>query len=148
MAEDEPETPSPPGRRTGRAIATTVVAGGILYLIGVGFYSVIPQIFDPPTAELPEELTCADGVDDLRDELLTRAGARVSAGGEADPTSLRAWLRGWDGRYHALEARCGAAEHERWSLLGRLRRRLQGTLERFDRDDGEIARAIGSSTPT
>ncbi len=146
MAEQEPETPSPPGRRTGRAIATTVIAGGILYLIGVGFYSVIPQIFFPPHAELPAGVTCAGGVDDLRDELMSFAGERVETGGDADPAALRRWLRDWDGRYHALEARCDAHERPRWSLLGRLRRRLQGTLERYGREEGELARAIESTS--
>ncbi|MEZ4336952.1 MAG: hypothetical protein R3B82_10020 [Sandaracinaceae bacterium] len=125
-----------------------MIAGGILYLIGVGFYSVVPQVFYPEAVDLPEDLSCSAGIDDLRDELMTHAGERVTAGGEADPTALRTWLRTWDGRYHSLEARCDAGDHDRWSLLGRLRQRLQGTLERFDREDGEIARSIGSSTST
>lgn len=123
-----------------------MIAGGILYLIGVGFYSVIPQVFFPPQAELPAGVTCANGVHALRSELLASAGARVEMGGDADPASLRRWLRDWDARYHALEARCSARELERWSLLGRLRRRLQGTLERYGREEGELVRAIESTS--
>ncbi|MBX3272146.1 MAG: hypothetical protein KF729_17910 [Sandaracinaceae bacterium] len=119
-----------------------MVAGGILYLIGVGFYSVIPRVFSPPASELPASVTCARGVETLRVELLDRAAERVRTGGEADPSALRRWLRDWDGRYHALAPRCGAGEQARWALLGRLRYRLQGTLERYDREDGELARAI------
>ncbi|MCB9596184.1 MAG: hypothetical protein H6719_25910 [Sandaracinaceae bacterium] len=118
------------------------MAGGILYLIGVGFYSVIPQLFSPETADLPADLTCSEGVDELRDELMTHASTRITTGGEADPADLRSWLRGWDGRYHALEPRCSAGDLDRWTLLGRLRYRIQGTLERFDREDGELVRAL------
>lgn len=147
MANNESETRKKPGRSLGRTIATVIVASGIVYLLGVGLVSVIPQIFTPARADLPQELSCQDGLDELRAELLDRAGERVSAGG-SDTRDLRAWLDDWDARYHGLEPRCEGNQYQRWTLVGRLRRRIEGTLERFDREDGALARATKRASST
>lgn len=127
-------------RSIGRAIATSLVVALLAYLIGVGFYSVVPTLFWPETIEVAEDVSCADGLADLRAELFARAGDRVaSGGGERD--ALRSWLRGWDRRHLAFEARC-EDQHDAWQLLGRLRQRVQGTLERFDAHERELARDL------
>jgi len=147
VAKNESETRKKPGRRLGRTIATVIVASGIAYLLGVGLLSVIPQIFYPAQADLPEDLSCGEGLDELRAELLDRAGERVAAGG-SDTRDLRAWLVDWDARYHGLESRCDGDQYQRWTLVGRLRRRIEGTLERFDREDGALARATKRASST
>ncbi|GAB5541874.1 MAG: hypothetical protein RLO52_32560 [Sandaracinaceae bacterium] len=160
MAEREtetdraPEAPAAadtrPGRRSrslGRGIATSIVVAGLVYLCGVGFYSVIPQVFWPERGEAPEGLSCRDGLTDLRGELLSRAGDRVASGG-GGAESLTRWLDDWDRRHLALEARCDGERHDAWQVLGRLRQRLQGTLERFDAEEGGFARDMDSRLAT
>lgn len=130
-------------RRVGRGIATAVVGALLAYLIGVGMFSVVPQVFWPEHEALDESVTCTDGLLDLRSRLLARAGDRVAAGGGRDGAALRRWLRDWDDRHLALESRCTGAEQQRaWRLLGQLRQRVQATLERFDADEGELARDL------
>ena len=124
------------------------MVSGIAYLIIMGLVSVVPQVFYPETAEIPDELTCPEGVDELRTELLDHAGERVAAGGDANPTELRTWLREWDARFHALETRCEGSELDRWTLVGRLRHRIQGMLERYDGAEGELARATQRASST
>lgn len=148
MAEPKHETEKRSGRRLGRRIATVIVVSGIAYLIGVGLISVIPQIFYPPAASLPDDLTCADVLADLREELLSRAGAHIERGGSESSGELRAWLDDWDRRHSGIDARCEGSERERWERLDRLRRRLQGTLERFDREEGELARETNRASST
>lgn len=148
MTEPRSETEKHSGSSLGRRIATAVVLGGIAYLIGVGIYSVIPQVFSPPTATLPDDLTCTDGLTDIRAELLSHAATRIEQGGSDSPDDLRAWLRGWDRHHAALETRCQGDELGRWEMLGLLRRRLQGTLERYDREVGELARATNRASST
>lgn len=141
MAEREPETKKSAPRRLGRRIATLIVMSGIAYLIGVGLYSVIPQVFFPESTPPPDDLSCANGLNGLRDELLSEAGARVEETPN-DPADLHGWLREWDRRHTGLESRCTGDEHDGWILLGQLRQRLEGTLERYDREEGELARAF------
>ena len=141
VADNEaPNSQRSSGRSLGRKIAIGIVVSSIGYLIGVGLVSVIPQVFYPENADVPSEVSCAEGVRDLRADLLTHAAERVGAG-EADPVALRSWFTAWDARYYAIESRCDGTDLERWTLVGRLRHRLQGTLERFDSAEGELARA-------
>ena len=82
-------------------------------------------------------------------ELLQTAGHRVERAGAPSLPDLHDWLRDWDRRHVALEGRCSSElERERWSLLGRLRHRLQGTLERFEREEGVLARAMNRASMT
>lgn len=127
-------------RSVGRAIATTLVVALLAYLVGVGFYSVVPALFWPETDDVAGDPTCVEGLGDLRAELFARAGERVASGG-GDRDALRSWLQGWDRRHLALEARC-EDRHDSWRLLGRLRQRVQGTLDRFDAHERELARDL------
>jgi len=140
---EDPRRESRRSRSLGRGIATAVVVAGLVYLCFVGFYSVIPQVFWPERGEAPDGVSCAAGLTDLRGELLARAGDRVASGG-GDQASLTTWLDGWDRRHLALEARCDGERHDAWQVLGRLRQRLQGTLERFDAEEGGFARDMDS----
>lgn len=133
-------------RSLGRRLATILVVCGLVYLIGVGFVSVIPQVFWPEAAEVDPSISCADGLRDLRAELLGWAGEHVASGGAEDPGPARARLSRWDLRHRGLETRCAAAgEEDAWVLLARMRERLQGTLERFDDEEGALARHVDST---
>ena len=156
MAEPESDTARPPreeasrptrgrSRRLGRRLALAGVVAPLAYLIVVGLASVVPQVFWPPRGDVDPSISCADGLRSLRGELLSRAGERVAAGGGTDGEALRRWLRRWDLSHRALEARCTGPERRAWRLLGQLRQRLQGTLERFDAEEGELARALDHS---
>jgi hypothetical protein len=142
----KPETPSESRARAqaglGRRIATTVVVCGLAYLIIVGVASVVPQVFWPPKAAIDPAITCADGLRDLRAELLAFAGEHVTRGGSEDHETVRNFLGPWDLRHRGLEARCEGDERDAWVLLGRMRERLQGTLGRFDAEEGALARAV------
>jgi len=129
-------------RRIGRGIATTLVVALLAYLIGVGLLSVVPQVFWPDRAELDESVTCTEGLLDLRGRLLARAGDRVASGGGEGRAALRRWLHDWDRQHLGLESRCTGSERKAWRLLGQLRQRVQATLERFDADEGELARDL------
>ena len=139
--------------RLGRRIANLIVIAGLAYLLLSGLFSVIPQIFWPARTEPPPATTCAEGLRDLRAELLARAGERVSAGG-AESDDLDAWLRDWDRRHRGLEARCDGPGADSYFLLGRLRERLESDLHRYEAGEADLDRALtrslassASSTP-
>jgi hypothetical protein len=136
--------PSVDPARIGRRFATLLYWALALYIVAVGVFSIVPQVFWPHTRALAESVTCVDGLTDLRGELLANAGQRVEQGG-ARPEALRTWLIDWDARHAALEARCGGQGHDAWVLLGRLRQRLESTLVRFDEEEGSLARDVDSA---
>ncbi len=129
-------------RSLGRRLATGLVVCGLLYLIGVGLLSVIPQVFWPEAAEVDPSISCADGLRDLRAELLAFAGEHVARGGSDDRETVRNFLGPWDLRHRGLEERCEGDERDAWVRLGQMRERLQGTLYRFDAEEGALARAV------
>lgn len=139
----KPERAGDSGSRSqsglGRRIATVLVASGLTYLVTVGIVSVVPQVFWPEGDAIDPSITCAGGLRDLRDKLLAFAGEHVARGGSTDDT-VEAFLAPWDRRYRGLEERCVGDEHDAWVLVGRLRERLQGTLARFDAQEGALAR--------
>src|SRR5690606_10227867 len=122
-----------------------VVVFALAYLVIVGVISVVPQVFWPTRAEIDPSVGCAEGVRELQDELLTFAGDHVAKGGSAEGGTVRDFLASWDLRYRGLEDRCAGDERRAWKLLGRMRERLQGTLERFDEEEGALARTIHST---
>lgn len=143
--ENDPADP-PPKRGIYRRIVTVLMASVIVYLCGVGLYSVVPQVFYPQTAEIPADLTCRDGLGRLRAELLTYSADRIRLPSDTEAAPVAAFFAEWDPRYMGLESRCASdSEAEAWELLGRLRQRVEGTLERYDREEGELARAMDST---
>lgn len=133
-------------RSLGRRIAIGLVASSLAYLIGVGLISVVPQVFWPEAAEVDASVRCVDGLRELRRELLAFAGEHVAAGGSEQPRRVRDFLARWDLRHRGLEARCTSeAESDAWVALARMRERLQGTLERFDQNEGALARSVDST---
>jgi hypothetical protein len=118
---------------------------GLVYIVGVGFVSVIPQVFWPATAEVDPSVSCAEGLRTLQGELLARAADHVGRGGAEEPRSLRPYLEQWDRRHAALEPRCEGDAADAWVRLAQMRGRLQATLERFDAEEGALARDVQST---
>lgn len=132
------------GRKSlGRRIATVVVSLAILYLVGVGLASVIPQVFWPDRVALDPSLTCAEGLREMRAELLARSSDRVASLGAQE--DLTPFFARWDERHVALEPRCSGSELDAWELLGRLRQRVDDTLERVDDEEGDLARRMDNT---
>lgn len=154
-SQQEPTTPTEPATatpaaasqraaRTGRRIAGALYVVLVVYVIGAGFVSAVPQIFWPGVAlGIPqiEPRHCTAEIEALRTDLLSTAGRHVREPG-AEP--LRPFLDPWDERYRALEASCGALPS--YGLLARLRYRVEEHLLRFEADvaslDEDTRRAI------
>lgn len=134
--------------RAGRRIAAALYWILTIYVIGAGFFSVIPQIFWPAQAYGVEPLpapSCASELAALRTELLAGAASRVREPG-VEP--VRPFLEPWDERYRALEASCGALPS--YVLLARLRYRVEEHLLRYEADlaplDEDTRRALAAAS--
>jgi hypothetical protein len=136
----EPGKPRGKYARIGRRVASMFAVAAVAYFIIVGIVSVIPQVFWPERAAIDPSVTCEAGVRDLRAELLARASDHIASGGSEDRTWMETWLEDFDRRHLGLEGRCSGEGHEAWSLVGRMRERVQSTLVRFDDEEGALAR--------
>ncbi len=112
-------------------------AVALSYLVIVGFASVIPQVFWPPSDE-SFDVDCADGlrmlyadVNDVRLEYLTS--------NVIDPTALRDRLEVWDLRLNALRGRCDESKVE---LLNKYRHRVELNVQRYMREDAPLANRV------
>ncbi|MGE0787007.1 MAG: hypothetical protein AB7S26_15140 [Sandaracinaceae bacterium] len=134
-----PAQPKRQGRRY-RAIVGVLIGAVIVYLLGVGLASVVPELFWPRAAALSPDVQCEPALRELRTSLLEYAADRTRAAAGTEE-SMEPFFDGWDDRFMGLESRC-EDEHDAWDLLGRLRQRTQGSLERQAREEGELARAL------
>jgi len=129
--------------RLGRNIATFVYLGGLLYIVAVGFATVVPQVFWPQSASAAPTEDCQTALQTLHSSLLTQ-GERAFGGDEAVSADF---FHQWDGTFIALGDRCGDADGYR--ELERLRHRLESTLRRFEREDRKLIeraeRALGQN---
>src|SRR5687768_6532988 len=117
----------------------------VAYIVVVGFWSVVPQVFWPsyPAAAaraMPED--CATGVRMLRDELLDRAAGHAENGFIEGDASIDRWFESWDDRHHAMSPRCRGEKRGAWRDLARLRHRIDASLRRNHRDHAELAAAL------
>lgn len=151
MPSSEPSPSASPrdASRIGRRIATALYGVLTVYVIGVGFVSVVPQVFWPAEAygvarAVPP--SCPDALEVLRSDLLEAAASSIRAPGE-EP--VRPFLDPWDERYRALEASCGAAPS--YALLARLRYRVEEHLLRYEAEvaplDEDTRRALQGARP-
>lgn len=151
MPSSEPSPSASPrdASRVGRRIAIALYAALTVYVVGVGFWSVVPQIFWPAEAygvAGAVDPSCPDELEALRSDLLDRAATQTRAPGE-EP--VRPFLDPWDERYRALEASCGAVPS--YALLARLRYRVEEHLLRYEAEvaplDEDTRRALDGARP-
>ena len=129
----EPKTDRPRAP-LGRRIALAIYLAFLVYIMVVGFSSVIPQVFWPrahTNATAPEG-SCEDNLAELRDDLRHEAGRYVA--GETD--ALAGYLRRWDDRYLLIQQRCDGVDA--YTRLGILRHRVDTTLRQFGRVEGRL----------
>lgn len=124
----------------GRQLAIGLYSVALVYLVVVGFASVIPQVFWPESDE-SFDLECRDGLELLRHEVDELELAYIGAN-ETDPTPLRNALEAWDLRLNALAKRC---DEEQVRLLARYRHRVELNLQRFMREDAPLANRVTES---
>ena len=118
-------------------MAIAIYSVALVYLVVVGFASVIPQVFWPPVDE-SFDLDCADGLQLLEHEIDELRLTYLSST-ESDPSTLRDALADWDLRLNALATRCDKDEVE---LLNRYRHRVELNLQRYMREDAPLAERV------
>ena len=124
----------------GRRLAIAIYTVALVYLVVVGFASVIPQVFWPESDD-SFDMDCADGLELLRHEVDTLRLEYVS-NNETDPTAMRETLRSWDLRLNALAKRC---DKDQVHLLNRYRYRVELNLQRYMREDAPLADKVSES---
>ena len=131
----------------GRRLAIGIYSIALIYLVVVGFASVIPQVFWPESDE-SFDLECADGLQLLRHEVDELRLAYLSTN-STDETELRKALASWDLRLNALAKRC---DQDQVHLLNQYRHRVELGLQRYMREDAPLANrvseALGSKSVT
>ncbi len=131
--------PARDAAKLGRHFATALYWIVVAYATAAGFISVVPQVFWPAEAyRVPAETPpngCGAAFRELHGDLLRLTETRH------DPTSnpLAPFLRPWDERYRALESSCGHLHS--YTLLSRLRYRLEEDLLRFDTELAPLSAA-------
>lgn len=124
----------------GRRVAIAIYSVALMYLVVVGFASVIPQVFWPPVDE-SFDLDCGDGLQLLEHEI-DELRLNYLSSPESDPTTLRETLAAWDLRLNELATRCDKDEVE---LLNRYRHRVELNLQRYMREDAPLAERVHQS---
>lgn len=117
-----------------------VYAVALSYLVIVGFASVIPQVFWPPSDE-SFDMSCADGLRVLHEDL-DRIRLETMASNQVDPVPLRDALEPWDLRLNALRGRC---DEDRVDLLDKYRYRVELNLQRYMREDAPLANRVAET---
>jgi len=131
----------------GRRLAIGIYSVALVYLVIVGFASVIPQVFWPASDD-SFDLECADGLQLLRHEVDELRLAYLATNA-TDETELQKALVSWDLRLNALAKRC---EKDQVHLLNQYRHRVELGLQRYMREDAPLANrvseALGSKPDT
>ena len=121
----------------GRRLAIGIYSIALIYLVVVGFASVIPQVFWPESDE-SFDLECADGLQLLRHEVDELRLAYLSTNA-TDATGLRKALASWDLRLNTLAKRC---DQDQVHLLNQYRHRVELGLQRYMREDAPLANSV------
>lgn len=117
--------------RLGRRIALGVYWVGLIYMLVVGFATVLPRVFFP-TSPVPDPGgACLDELSTLQTSML--AEGEQSIIGRAEATDIQSFFDNWDATFVALYDRCGDAPA--YVEVERLRYRYEATLRRFARED-------------
>lgn len=115
--------------RLGRRIALGVYWVGLIYMLVVGFATVLPRVFFPTSAVPDPGGRCIDELSTLQTSML----AEDEQLGRADATEIQSFFDDWDATFVALYDRCGDAPA--YVEVERLRYRYEATLRRFARED-------------
>jgi len=116
--------------RIGRRVGVALFWVMCVFLIGMSSRSIIPALYFPHSAPVPEGTEvakCATELRALERELSTAAATAVEQG------SVERWIAGrktWDARYLALSGGCGTLESAREDL-GVLRSELDALLRAY-----------------
>ena len=119
--------------RLGKRVTVALYFALVVHVVGVGFVSVVPQVFWPERSASPSDLRaegpagCRVALVALQAELMEQTARDTAA--EA-PRAPHAWLEGWDARYRSLASPCGDVAG--YSLLARLRYAVEEHLSRFE----------------
>ena len=126
--------------RFGRIVVIAVYAVALGYLVVVGFTSVIPQVFWPPSDD-SFDLSCEDGLRVLH-QSLDRLRIETMATNTVDETPLLSALEAWDLRLNALRGRC---DEDKVDLLDKYRYRVELNLQRYMREDAPLANRVAET---
>ena len=124
----------------GRWLAIGIYSTALIYLVIVGFASVIPQVFWPASDD-SFDLECSDGLQLLRHEVDELRIAYLTTN-ETNEDPLRKALDAWDLRLNALAKRC---DEEQVHLLNQYRYRVELGLERYMREDAPLANRVSEA---
>jgi hypothetical protein len=123
--------------RLGRRLAIGIYTVGLVYLVVVGFASVIPQVFWPKddgdtTTPCDQALRSAhQQIEEIRNAYLS--------GRKSDLKELQEGLKPWDERMASLRKRC---DIETIQLLERYRHRVELNLRRYLREERGLANEV------
>ena len=121
----------------GRRLAVGIYSIAVIYLVIVGFASVIPQVFWPKR-DASFDLDCADGLHILRHEVDELRLAYLATNA-TDETELQKSLESWDLRLNELATRCN---EDHVHLLNEYRHRVELGLQRYIREDAPLANRV------
>lgn len=116
--------------RLGRRIALGVYWVGLLYMLVVGFATVLPRVFFPKSTTPDPGGSCQDELSTLQNSLLAEGERSI---GRAEATDIQTYFDNWDATFIALYDRCSDAPA--YAEVERLRYRYEATLRRFARED-------------
>lgn len=132
----------------GRKIALSVYSVALVYLIMVGFTSVIPAVFWPEVEQDSTRLSsdCATGLGELYMEIRRYAG-EIAAKPDAAPDvrAQQRFFKDWDGRLAAYALRC---DEDACTKLNRYRHKTELSLRRLQTEDRRLAEAVEASLST
>lgn len=132
----------------GRRIALGIYIVGLVYIIGVGLVSVIPQAFWPEkeTDSTRVAESCREGLGGLYMEVRQFvADAAAQPDSPPDDRAKRSFFEDWDRRFAAYRERC---DKKACTMLDRYRYRSELSLDRLQREDEKLARSVESVLPT
>lgn len=116
--------------RLGRRIALGVYWVGLLYMLVVGFATVLPRVFFPTSTVPDPGGSCVDELSALQTSMLAEDEHSI---GRAEVADIQSFFDNWDATFVALYDRCGDAPA--YVEVERLRYRYEATLRRFARED-------------
>lgn len=116
--------------RLGRRIALGVYWVGLIYMLVVGFATVLPSVFFPTSTASDPGGSCRDELSTLQTSMLAEGERTI---GRAEAADIQSFFDNWDATFVALYDRC--SEAPAYVEVERLRYRYEATLRRFARED-------------